>query len=113
MSRYLTRDDISIGDVIYYNTTGTENEPISQIGRIVDKGIKYIWIEIKDEEGITAAYLTKLSKTPWYKLSNISKDKIKEYTNDTALIKDGINVDRYTKYTERYNRYNNYGRRYR
>lgn len=112
MSRYLSREDISINDPIYFNTTDDRNNRVSYIGRIMDIGKKYIWVQLKNEEGITPAYISKLSKTPWYELTNIKQEEVDEYIKSVEQFKDGISVDRYQTYTERYNRYNNYGRRY-
>lgn len=66
----MNKQDIKIGDILYWNTTGANQINISLKCRVFDIGKDYIWVLVNGNIGHTPIDPSKLSKEPLYKVTN-------------------------------------------
>ena len=76
----MNKQDIKLYELYYFNTTGAYNTNVSQIGRVVDIGINYIWFLVGGNLGPIPVLAEHLSENPLYKVTN-------------AKLKDNINIE--------------------
>ena len=66
----MNRQEINIGDILYWNTNGAYGTKISLKCTILDIGQEYIWIMVFGNLSPTPVKENLLSKEPLYKLKN-------------------------------------------
>lgn len=66
----MKKEEIKIGQELYYNTTGAYNSKISLLCRVIDIGETYIWILIYGNLGFNNVMIQDLSLEPKYKVTN-------------------------------------------
>ena len=66
----MQKEDLSIGQELYYNTTGAYNTNISLLCRVIDIGQTYIWVLIYGNLGFNNIMINDLSTEPKYKVTN-------------------------------------------
>ena len=66
----MSKEDIKIGDILYWNTTGAYDTKISLRCTVLDIGQKYIWIMVFGNLSPTPIKEDKLSREPLYKITN-------------------------------------------
>ena len=66
----MSKEDIKIGDILYWNTFGAYGVKISLKCTILDIGQEYIWIMVFGNLSPTPVKENLLSKEPLYKLKN-------------------------------------------
>lgn len=66
----MQKEDLSIGQELYYNTTGAYNTNISLLCRVIDIGQTYIWVLIYGNLGFNNVMINDLSAEPKYKVTN-------------------------------------------
>lgn len=66
----MQKEDLSIGQELYYNTTGAYNTNISLLCHVIDIGQTYIWVLIYGNLGFNNVMINDLSAEPKYKVTN-------------------------------------------
>lgn len=66
----MSKEEIKLGDELYYNTTGAFGVPISQICVVLDIGVMYIWVMINGNLSPTPVKQDTLTKEPLHKVTN-------------------------------------------
>lgn len=66
----MNKEDIKIGDILYWNTSGAYNSKISLKCAVMDIGQEYIWIMVFGNISPTPVKLSKLSRDPVYTVTN-------------------------------------------
>ena len=66
----MQKEDLSIGQELYYNTTGAYNTNISLLCRVIDIGQTYIWVLIYGNLGFNNIMINDLTLEPKYKVTN-------------------------------------------
>ena len=66
----MNKEDIKIGDILYWNTTGAYKKPISLKCEVIDIGQEYIWIHVYGNLGPTPIRQNLLSLKPLNKVTN-------------------------------------------
>lgn len=66
----MQKEDLSIGQELYYNTTGAYNTNISLLCRVIDIGQTYIWVLIYGNLGFNNIMINDLTLEPRYKVTN-------------------------------------------
>ena len=66
----MQKEDLSIGQELYYNTTGAYNTNISLLCRIIVIGQTYIWVLIYGNLCFNNIMINDLSLEPKYKVTN-------------------------------------------
>ena len=66
----MNKNEIIIGQELYYNTTGANNSKISLLCKVIDIGQTYIWILIYGNLGFNNVLNWDLSIKPKYKVTN-------------------------------------------
>lgn len=66
----MKKEEIQIGQELYYNTTGAYNSEISLMCRVIDIGQTYIWILIYGNLGFNNVMINDLSTEPKFKVTN-------------------------------------------
>lgn len=66
----MNKNDIKIGDILYWNTTGAYNTKISLRCNVLDKGEVYIWVMIYGNLSPTPVKQNNLSEKPLYAVTN-------------------------------------------
>lgn len=63
-------EDIKVGDILYWNTTGAYNSKISLQCEVIDVGIMWIWVHVKGCLAYNNLLAEDLSKKPLYRVTN-------------------------------------------
>lgn len=66
----MNKEDIKIGDILYWNTNGAYGVEISLECAVLDIGQEYIWIMVLGNLSPTPVKESKLSAKPLYKVTN-------------------------------------------
>lgn len=65
----MNKEDINIGDIVYWNTTGAFDSKISLECKVIDIG-KWIWVLVNGNLAYNNLLSSNLSKEPLYKVTN-------------------------------------------
>lgn len=66
----MSKEDIKIGDILYWNTNGAYGVKISLKSTVLDIGQEYVWIMIFGNLSPTPVKEIALSIKPLYKVTN-------------------------------------------
>ena len=66
----MNKEDIKIGNILYWNTTGAFEKPISLICTVIDIGISFIWVMVNGNLGPTPVKENMLTKEPLNTVTN-------------------------------------------
>lgn len=66
----MSKEDIIIGDVLYWNTTGAYQSQISLKCKVLDIGKRFIWVLAYGNLGPTPVEINDISIEPKYKVTN-------------------------------------------
>lgn len=66
----MNKEDIKLGDKLYWNTTGAYNTNISLACEVIDIGKMWIWVHVKGYLAYNNLLAENLSKKPLYKVTN-------------------------------------------
>jgi len=75
----MNKEDIKIGDILYWNTTGAYEVNISLKCLVMDIGELYIWVIVFGNLGPTSISQDELSRKPLYKVTN------ERYDNENTI----------------------------